>query len=208
MQPDPRFHITCPDVLERLFDAPSESAIAKEIDHIDANYQALIQVSPFVVLATCGRDGLDCSPRGDKPGFVTVLNQKTLVIPDRRGNHRLDSLHNLLSDSRVALLFLIPGLGEMLRVNGHAIINADPTFLASFAVNGTAPKVALIVTVGTAYFQCARAVVRADLWNMAAHVNRAPLSTAGKILADITAQRIDGTQYDTELPDRIKSTLY
>ncbi|XXX81459.1 pyridoxamine 5'-phosphate oxidase family protein [Sorangium sp. So ce134] len=206
--PDPRLNITTAEALERLFDAPSESALAKEIGHIDANYRALIEASPFLVLATSGPGGLDCSPRGDKPGFVTVIDESTLVIPDRRGNNRLDSMHNLLSDPRVALLFLIPGLGETLRINGRAAISADPSFLAPYAVDGRAPKVALIVTVEAVFFQCSRAVVRADLWNPAAHVDRASLPSAGKILGDITAQRIDAAKYDKELPARIKSTLY
>jgi PPOX class probable FMN-dependent enzyme len=208
MLPDPRFNVTTAEGLERLFDAPGESAIAKEIHHIDANYRALIEASPFLVLATSGPGGLDCSPRGDKPGFVTVIDETTLVIPDRRGNNRLDSMHNLLGDPRVAILFLIPGLGETLRVIGQATISADPSFLSRYAVEGKAPKVALVVRVEAVYFQCSRAVVRADLWNPAARVDPATLPTAGKILGDITAQRIDAQKYDSELPARVKSTLY
>jgi uncharacterized protein len=137
-----------------------------------------------------------------------VLDESTLVIPDRRGNNRLDSMRNLLSNPRVGLLFLIPGLGETLRVTGRAVINADPLFIASFAVEGKTPKVALVVTVESVAFQCSRAVVRADLWNPASYVDRARLPTPGKILGDITTQRIDGAKYDRDLPGRVKSTLY
>jgi uncharacterized protein len=208
MLPDPQHRIATREALERLFDSPSESAVAKEIGHIDANYRALIVASPFLVLATSGPGGLDCSPRGDRPGFVSVLDEKTLLIPDRRGNNRLDSMHNLLSDPRVALLFLIPGLGETLRVHGTAEITADPAFLAPLAIDGRAPKVALLVAVESVFFQCSRAVVRADLWNPDAHMDRALLPTPGQMLADITLHRIDGAKYDRELPARIRSTLY
>lgn len=208
MLPNPEFKITSSEELARLFDAPSESAIAKEINHIDANYRALIEASPFLVLATSGPGGLDCSPRGDKAGFVAVLDETTLAIPDRRGNNRLDSLHNLLSDPRVALLFLIPGCGETMRVTGRATISTDPILLERFAIDGKTPKVAIIVTVESAFFQCSRAVLRAELWNPERHVDRARLPSAGKILADITANKIDGNEYDRELPGRLRSTLY
>lgn len=208
MLPDPQFNLHTVDALERLFDPPSESAVRKEIDHLDANYRALVESSPFLVLATSGPGGLDCSPRGDKPGFVIVLDEKTLVIPDRRGNNRLDSLHNLIADPRVAILFLIPGCGETMRVSGRAQISADQAFLASFTVDGKAPKVAIVVTVESAYFQCSRAVIRAELWSPALQVDRKRLPSPGKILADISEQQIDGARYDRELPTRLKNTLY
>jgi PPOX class probable FMN-dependent enzyme len=206
--PDPRFDIDSESALVRLFEAPKEVSLVKELDRIDANYAAWIAASPFFVLCTAGEDGLDASPRGDASGFVEVMDSKTLLIPDRRGNNRIDSLRNLMVDPRVALLFLIPGLGETLRVNGRARVNVDPTARSRFRVRGVEPKLVLVVTVEAAYFQCSRAVVRSDLWNAERHVARGSLPTPGKILNDATAGRIDGGAYDSELPARIESTLY
>jgi uncharacterized protein len=206
--PDPRFDIGSESALVRLFEAPKEASLVKEFDHIDANYAAWIAASPFFVLCTAGDTGLDASPRGDAAGFVEVVDSKTLLIPDRRGNNRIDSLRNLMVDPRVALLFLVPGLGETLRVNGRARVNADPATLSRFKVRGVEPKLVLVVSVDAAYFQCSRAVVRSDLWNAERHVARGSLPTPGKILNDATAGRIDGGTYDRDLPARIKSTLY
>ncbi len=205
---DPTFDIADPASLEALFGTPGEASIAKEIGHIDANYRALIEASPFVALATAGPGGLDCSPRGDGPGFIRVLDEKTLLLPERRGNNRIDSLRNLLVDPRVALLFLIPGVGETLRVNGRATISADPALLQQHEVDGKAPKVVLLITVDSVFFQCSRAVVRADLWNPERHADRATLPTPGQILDSLTASAINREQYDTELPGRVKATLY
>jgi PPOX class probable FMN-dependent enzyme len=206
--PDAHFDIDSESALVRLFEAPKEMSLVKEFDHVDANYAAWIAASPFFVLCTAGDTGLDASPRGDPAGFVEVLDPKTLLIPDRRGNNRIDSLRNLMVDPRVALLFLIPGLGETLRVNGRARVNVDPATLSSFKVRGVEPRLVLVVTVEAAYFQCARAVLRSDLWSAERHVARGSLPTPGKILNDATAGRIDGGAYDRELPARIKSTLY
>ncbi|WP_334186867.1 pyridoxamine 5'-phosphate oxidase family protein [Noviherbaspirillum sp.] len=205
---DPTFDITDGASLEALFGTPGAASIAKEIDRIDANYRALIEASPFVALATAGPDGLDCSPRGDGPGFIRVLDDKTLLLPERRGNNRIDSLRNLLDDPRVALLFLIPGIGETLRVNGRATISADPALLKQHEVDGKAPKVVLLITVDTVFFQCSRAVVRADLWNPERHADRSQLPTPGQILDSLTASAINREQYDRELPARLKATLY
>lgn len=194
--------------LEALFRQPGEPALAKELDHIDANYKALIAASPFFVLATAGPEGLDASPRGDPSGFVRVVDEKTLVLPERRGNNRIDSLRNIVRDPRVGLLFLIPGLGETLRVNGTAVLSTEPALLESFAVNGRAPSIAVAVTVAAVYFQCARAIIRSDLWNPAKHVDRGLLPTPGQILEECSQKRIDGQAYDTALPARQRETLY
>src|SRR5438270_6289329 len=147
--------------LEAIYSEPLATAsVLKEVDQITVEYKALIEASPFAVLATSGPEGLDCSPRGDAAGFVKVLDSRTLALPDRRGNNRIDSLRNIVRDPRVALLFLIPGSGTTFRVNGRAVISADPDLLAAFAVKGQAPRTVLLVTVETAYFQCARAIVR------------------------------------------------
>ena len=206
--------ITSPDALAALYpNPPAPASLAKEIDRIDANYAALIAASPFCVIATSGADGLDCSPRGDEPGFVTVADERTLLIPDRRGNNRLDTLRNLLVDDRIGLLFVIPGVGETLRVNGRAAISADPALLARFTVDGKAPASVIVVRVERAYFQCSRAIVRAQLWDPARQVDRASLPSAGAILRDITArdaaiETFDGEAYDKALPERVKATLY
>lgn len=194
--------------LEALYGEVGEASIAKETNRIVPVYRALIEASPFATLATRGPDGLDCSPRGDGPGFIHVVDDKTLILPDRRGNNRIDSLKNVLHDPHVALLFLIPGIGETLRVNGRAVISTDPKLLAPFAIDEKAPRSVLVIDVDTVFFQCSRAVVRADLWNSDKHVSRKSLPSAGQILAALSDDRLGGEPYDKALPERVKTTLY
>jgi uncharacterized protein len=194
--------------LRSLYGEPSEGAIAKEIDHVHPHYRAMIEAAPFMVMATSGPDGLDVSPRGDPPGFVVVEDEKTLLIPDRRGNNRADSLNNLIDDPRIALLFLIPGVGETLRVNGRAEISVDPALLERFPAQGKLPRSVIVVHVERVYFQCPKALVRSELWNPAKHVERRSLPSAGTILADITRGRVGGTEYDKAYPERLKATIY
>jgi PPOX class probable FMN-dependent enzyme len=194
--------------LERLYGRPQGPSNFKEIDYIHRHYQAFIAAAPFVVLATSGSGGLDASPRGDPAGFVVVEDEKTLLIPDRRGNNRIDSLRNLITDPRMAMLFLIPGAGETLRVNGRAAISIAPSLLERFSVDGKAPRSVLVVHVESVYFQCARAILRSKLWNSALHIDRSSLPSLGTILADLSHSRIDGADYDRDLPDRLKTTLY
>jgi PPOX class probable FMN-dependent enzyme len=196
------------DALEQLYAKPAEASLVKEIDHVNAEYRALIEASPFCVLATAGPEGLDCSPRGDEPGFVRVHDAKTLMIPDRRGNNRIDSLRNIVRDPRVALLFLVPGVAETLRVNGRASISVAPALLDSFAVNGKRPQCVMVVTVERIYFQCARAIYRSKLWDPTRHVDRKTLPSTGGMLAATTGGRFDGESYDRELPARQQATLY
>jgi uncharacterized protein len=201
--------ITTIDQLETLYsDAPYGPALFKETDRITAQYRKLIEAAPFVVLATSGPDGLDCSPRGDPPGFVRVVDEMTLVIPDRRGNNRIDSLRNLVRDPRISLLFLIPGVGETMRINGRAKISTDPKLTDSFAVNGKVPKCVLVVTVEKAYFQCTKAIIRSKLWDPASIVDRKTLPTPGSILAEITNGKMGGPDHDKAAPARIKETIY
>jgi PPOX class probable FMN-dependent enzyme len=201
--------VTTLDQLETLYTpAPLPTALAKEIDHVHPHYAPLIAASPFVVIATCGPEGLDCSPRGDGPGFVRVHDDKTLMIPDRRGNNRIDSLKNIVRDPRVALLFLIPGIGETLRVNGRAVISVEPALCESFAIDGKAPKTVLVVTVERIYFQCAKAVTRSKLWDASRHVERDSLPSTGTILATLSKGQIDGETYDRERPARHLMQLY
>jgi PPOX class probable FMN-dependent enzyme len=201
--------ITTTEQLEALYsDAPYGPALFKETDRITAQYRRLIEAAPFVVLATSGPDGLDCSPRGDPPGFVRVVDETTLVIPDRRGNNRIDSLRNLVRDPRISLLFLIPGVGETMRINGRAKISIDPKLTESFVVNGKVPKCVLAVTVEKAYFQCTKAIIRSKLWDPASIVDRKTLPTPGSILAEITDGKMGGPDHDKAAPARIKETIY
>jgi uncharacterized protein len=194
--------------LETLYDKPHGAAVLKEIDHVNTGYRALIEASPFVVVATSGPEGLDCSPKGDAPGFVRILDEKTLAIPDRRGNNRTDSFHNIVRDPRVALLFLIPGVSETLRVNGRATISTDPDLTTSFTVRGQAPRCVLIVTIESIYFHCAKALVRSRLWEADAKVDRKSLPSTGTIVAELTAGALGGEAYDRELPARVQRELY
>lgn len=194
--------------LERLYGAPAGAAVEKEIDYLHPHYRTLIAASPFVVLATSGPDGLDTSPRGDPAGFVIVEDEKTLLIPDRRGNNRIDSLRNIVSNPHVALLFLIPGVGETLRVNGRALISTTPALLERFSVGGKLPRSVIVVHVDTVFFQCARAIFRSRLWDPAQHIERGSLPSLGTMVADISQSRIDGKEYDRGLYERLKGALY
>ncbi len=201
--------ITTTGQLESLYaDAPYGPALIKEVDRVTPQYRKLIEAAPFVVIATSGPEGLDCSPRGDPPGFVRVIDEKTLVIPDRRGNNRIDSLRNLVRDPRIALLFLIPGVGETMRINGRAKISTDPKLTETFAINGKVPKCVLVVTVETAYFQCTKAIIRSKLWDPASKVDRKTLPTPGSIIAELTDGKMGGSEHDRLAPERIKETIY
>jgi PPOX class probable FMN-dependent enzyme len=200
--------ITTLEELQSLYGTPSEPAIVKEVDRITPHYRAFIDASPFAALATGGPEGLDCTPRGDVPGFVRVHDEKTLMLPDRRGNNRVDSLRNIIRDPRVALLFLIPGSGNTLRVNGRASIATDPALLASFAIDGKAPRSVIVIAVEAVYFQCARAIVRSELWNPDKFVDPKRLPSAGQILAALSENRVGGEDYDREWGPRAQKTLW
>ena len=201
--------IATAEALESLYsDSPYGPALIKETGHITAEYRKLIEAAPFVVLATIGPEGLDCSPRGDPPGFVRVVDKHTLLIPDRRGNNRIDSLRNLIHDPRVALLFLIPGCSETIRVIGRAQISTDPELCRSFVMEGKLPKCVLVVTVEKAYFQCTKAIIRSKLWDPASKVDRKTLPTPGSILAELTDGKMGGPEHDRLAPARIKETIY
>ena len=194
--------------LTALFGQVGEASLKKEIGFIHPVYRAWIEASPFAVLATSGPDGLDASPRGDSAPLVAIPDEHTILLPERRGNNRIDSLRNILSDSRVALLFLIPGSGETLRVNGRARIATDPALLAQFAVKGIAPKCVIEVQVESVFFQCARAIQRSRLWQALPAETPPAVPSAGAILAALTDNNIDGAAYDRELPARQRDTLY
>jgi len=201
-------HIDTIADLEALYGQPNEASTVKEIDHITPHYRAYIEASPFATLAAAGPEGLDCSPRGDRPGFVRIHDARTLMLPDRRGNNRIDSLRNIVRDPRVALLFLVPGVGNTLRVNGRAYLSVEPALLQSFAVEDKVPRSVMVMTVETIYFQCARALVRSELWNPACHVDPKNLPSAGQILAALSQERVGGESYDREWPDRAQRTMW
>lgn len=197
--------------LERVYGqlaAVGEASTVKVADHVTPHYRRFIEAAPFLALATSGPEGLDCSPRGDVPGFVRVADPRTLLMPDRRGNNRIDSLRNVVRDPRVGLMFLIPGIGNALRVNGQAVVEDDPALLASFAVEGKAPRTVMVITVGEVYFQCARALIRSGLWRQESQVDPKSLPSPGQILAELSRGSVDGEAYDGAWGERARQTMW
>jgi uncharacterized protein len=195
--------------LENIYNIkPVLASTAKEIDHIAPVYQNMIEMSPFVALATTGPGGLDCSPRGDLAGFVRMLDPKTLAMPDRRGNNRIDSLRNIVADPRVALLFLIPGSGTTFRVNGKAYLTTEADLCASFAVEEKPPRSVIIVKVETCYFQCARAILRSGLWDPTKFVAKDAIPSTGAVLESLTKGEISAAEYNKDWPGRAKTSMW
>ena len=202
------FQIKTIEQLERLYGEPRPVAVLKEVEEITPSYAMLIEAAPFVAIATTGPEGLDCSPKGDPAGFIRILDKRTLAIPDRPGNNRIDGMRNLVRDPRIALLFLIPGIGETLRVNGRAAISVDPDLLQSFAIGGKLPRAVMVVTVERIYFHCSKAIVRSKLWSESTKVERASLPSTGTIIAELSNGKFGGESYDREAPARIQAELY
>jgi PPOX class probable FMN-dependent enzyme len=202
------FQIATMEQLESIYGEPRPVAVLKEVGEITDGYAKLIEAAPFIAIATSGPEGLDCSPKGDPAGFVRILDRKTLAIPDRPGNNRVDGMRNLVRDPRIALLFLIPGVGETLRVNGRAAISVDPALLQSFAIADKLPRAVIVVTVERVYFHCSKAIVRSKLWSEASKVDRAALPSTGSIIAELSNGRFGGDAYDREAPARIQAELY
>lgn len=200
--------LTTVEMLEAVYGQPHERALRKEITFLNPDYRAFVEASPFVVLSSVGPEGTDCSPKGDVPGFVRILDPRTLAIPDRPGNNRIDTLRNIIGDPRVSLLFLVPGIGETLRVNGRATISNDPEHLAAFTVEGKQPRSVLIVAIEAVYFHCSKAIVRSKIWDPDQHVVRTALPSPGAIHQRLSAGGFDGEAYDREQPERIKASLY
>ena len=196
------------EALEALYGEVNEVSALKEISYLHPVYAAFVAAAPFAVLATTGPHGLDASPRGDAPGFVEIVDDRTLLMADRRGNNRIDSLRNIIADPQVALLFMIPGIGETLRVNGTAEISVDPELIARFTIDGKPPRTMLVIHVESVFFQCSRALIRAQLWNPDKQTPRSALPSTGQMLAAVTHDRINAETYDRELPPRLKATLY
>lgn len=193
--------------LEALYPEPLEASVKKELSALNEYYRKIIAASPFVTIASSGPDGMDCSPRGDGAGFVKILDDRTLAIPDRRGNNRLDTLRNIVVDPRVALLFLIPGYNETLRVNGQAYLTLDAELLETFEVNGKMPHTAIVIEIDQVYFQCARALKRSQLWNTSSYRDVESLPSAGTLIRS-AIDDFDAEVYDAQLQERQEQTLY
>ena len=200
--------VTTIEQLESLYGDKNPNSITKEIHHINNGYRKLIEAAPFVAVATCGPEGLDCSPKGDPAGFVRILDDKTIAIPDRPGNNRIDGFRNIVRDPRVALLFLIPGVGETLRINGRADISIDPELMQSFTMNGKLPRCVMIVHIESIYFHCSKAIVRSKLWDAETKIDRKSLPSTGTIVAELSDGKAGGEEYDRAAPERIKAQLY
>ncbi len=208
MDLDPRYVVRDAEELASLFDPARERSLRKQIDHLDDYCRAFIAASPLLILGTQAGGMADASPRGDVPGFVKVADDHTLLIPDRRGNNRLDSLRNIVANPAVGLLFLVPGLNEMFRVNGEAVISRDPALIEPFAVQGKLPRVVLAVTVKEAYIHCSRALLRADLWNTATFAAPGTVPSFGTIMAAHTCGFVDAKTLDEENRVRMRQMLY
>ena len=200
------------DTVEELrssYGEPSERAARKTLDRLDRHCRRFIELSPFAVLATAGADGrVDCSPRGDLPGFVEILDDRTVLLPDRPGNNRVDSLGNVLENSHVGLLFMIPGVDETLRLNGRATLTTDPTRLEPLSVKGRAPRSGLLVEVEEVFLHCTKAFVRSRLWAEESRVDRkSALPSFGQMLADHIGLP-DGEAVERNVQARIRKTLY
>ena len=200
--------VTDVETLEAIYGTPRGASLTKVAKEITPEYRRLLEASPFFTIASVGPEGLDCSPRGELGGAFVIADEKTLIIPDRRGNNRIDTLRNIVRDPRVAFLFLIPGSATTVRLNGTAVVTTDPGLLISLERDGQAPRSAIVVTVGEIYTQCGRAVIRAALWDAANHVDLAALPTVGEVLSAQSKGEIDAQEYDAKWPERAKETMW
>ncbi|MEM8948721.1 MAG: pyridoxamine 5'-phosphate oxidase family protein [Pseudomonadota bacterium] len=194
--------------LEAIYGEPATASLTKVVHAVTPEYRRLIEASPLVALATSGPEGLDCSPRGDRGQAVIIQDETTLLIPDRRGNNRTDSLRNIVRDPRIALMFLIPGSATTLRINGRASVAIEPSLLEGHAVDGQRPRSVIVIEIGEIYFQCARALIRADIWNPETHVAKGDLPTPGQILKATNDGAFDGEAYDQAWPARAAKTMW
>lgn len=199
--------IRTPEALKEIYGDVSEASVAKVTRHLTAEYRLMIEKSPFVALSTVGPEGLDCSPRGDRGAVVRVEDERTLALPDWRGNNRVDSLLNIVRDPRVALMFLIPGSNTAMRINGKAVVSVAPDLIESFLMDGKHPRTVVVVSIDEVYFQCARALMRSDLWNPASFVEPSSLPTPGDLLKAAKAD-FDKETYDREWPARAAKTMW
>jgi len=193
--------------LRETYSTPGEAASKKLMPRLDKHAKAFIALSPFLVIASRGDGGADCSPRGDGPGFVQVVDDRTLLIPDRRGNNLLDTLGNVVADPEVGLLFFVPGVAETLRANGTARIVSDPVLLEPLAVRGQVPASAMEVTIRQVYFHCGRSLIRARLWDPTTQVEKGSFPSLGRIIADQVAG-VDAEEADKRLEEAYTTRLY
>lgn len=200
--------ITSIEQLESIYGDPVTTSILKELDHITDDYRQFIDAAPFVVIATSGPEGLDCSPRGDPAGFVRVVDEHTVMIPDRRGNNRVDSLRNIVRDPRIALLFMIPGVNDTMRINGRAVLSTSEELRQSFAMGDKLPACVIVVTVDRIYTQCPKALIRSKLWDPETQIPRSALPTSGQMIQRITEGSFDGAAHDAAYPERVRQTIY
>lgn len=194
--------------LEAIYGEKVPAATVKEVDHLTPLHREYVAASPFVVIASAGPEGLDCSPRGDPAGFVRIADDRTLLIPDRRGNNRVDTLRNIVVDGRIALLFLVPGIGVTLRVNGTAVLSTDEELRESFTYQGKVPATVIVITARSVYTQCPKALIRGRIWDPEQHRDPSELPTVGQIMEQITAGAFDGAAYDAGYPERVRQTIY
>jgi hypothetical protein len=195
--------VTDPARLREIVGTPAELTLTKLSDRLNGLTKQFIERSPFVCVGTASPDGgLDVSPRGDPAGFVRVLDERTLLLPERPGNRIADTLRNLLGDARIALLFLIPGVGDTFRVNGRAAIVEDPELLEPSAVDGKVPRLGILVSIEEAYTQCAKALIRSEMWNPERHIGRSELPSAGEIRRSLIGPEFDAAAFDRERDDR------
>ncbi|MCJ8518143.1 PPOX class probable FMN-dependent enzyme [Pseudorhizobium tarimense] len=199
--------ITSIEQLKQIYGDASEASMVKVTRSLTAEYQRMIEASPFVALSTVGPEGLDCSPRGDAGSCVRVKDKTTLLLPDWRGNNRIDSLLNIVRDPRVALMFLIPGSSTAMRVNGKAVVSVEPDLLQSFGMDGRHPRTVVVITIVEVYFQCARAIMRAELWNPQRYVDANSLPSPGMLLKAAKAD-FDQETYDREWAGRAAATMW
>ncbi|AJY47448.1 pyridoxamine 5'-phosphate oxidase family protein [Martelella endophytica] len=194
--------------LKALYGEPGEASLAKVTPALTPAYRRWIEASPFLALATVGPEGLDCSPRGDDGAVVRIADEKTVLLPDWRGNNRVDSLANIVRDPRVALMFMVPGSNNALRINGRAVLAIEPALLESFEMDGRHPRSVIVVTINEVYFQCARAIIRARLWDPERVVDPKALPTAGEMTKQASAAAFDAEAYDREWPERAAKSMW
>jgi PPOX class probable FMN-dependent enzyme len=195
--------------IREIYGHPMERTVKKQLPRLEKHSRAFIAMSPFLVMATCDAEGrCDASPKGDAPGFVTVLDDETLLIPDRLGNNRVDSIGNILQHPRVGLIFMVPGLRETLRVNGRAQITTDPELLAQTVINEKMPRSGILVTADEVYFHCGKAMIRSDLWNPEKHVARKDFPSLGIVIAEQIGQLVEPKEAERATEESYRTRLY
>ncbi|MEM1276787.1 MAG: pyridoxamine 5'-phosphate oxidase family protein [Pseudomonadota bacterium] len=193
--------------IEAIYGEPVSRSITKEIDHLNAPYRRFIEASPFCVIASAGPEGLDATPRGDPAPLARVVDERTLMLPDRRGNNRTDTLRNLVRDDRIGMIFFIPGSGSTVRVNGRASISVDPDLLESFEIQGKLPRSVIIVSIDRVYFHCVKAFHRAKLWETETWPDKSEIPSPGEMVKAVEPD-FDAVSYDTGYPAHMAKTIY